>query len=144
MNRIEDCISFQVGKAAQQVSRRAKALLAPYKVTPVQYAVLKCLSDAGGLSGAELGSRIVLDSASITGVVDRLVALGLLERHSKEHDRRVQRLLLSQRGQSLQRKLDDAMDQLNEEAAQILGRSSNGFAKSLRKLSSERNWGHNV
>lgn len=144
MDRIEDCISFQIGKAAQQVSRRAKVLLAPYNVTPVQYAVLKCLSDSEGLSGAELGSRIVLDSASITGVVDRLVALGFVERRPSERDRRVHRLYLSPHGISQQREQDRAMDRLNEEAAQILGTYGAGFPKHLRKLSNQKNWDSNV
>ena len=88
--------------------------------------------------------RIVLDSASITGVVDRLVALGLLERRPNGRDRRVQQLYLSKKGQSQQRELDNAMDQLNEEAVQILGRSSKGFGKHLRKLGDQKNWGSNV
>jgi len=144
MERIEDCISFQVGKAAQQVSRRAKELLAPYGVTPVQYAVLKCLSETGGLSGVELGSRIVLDSASITGVVDRLVTLGLVLRRPSEEDRRIQQLYLSQKGVEQQSDLDAAMDLLNEEAANIIGKSRNTFPKLLRKLSDRENWSSNV
>ena len=46
MDRIEDCIAFIVGKAAQQVARRARDKLEPHGVTPTQYAALKVLSDA--------------------------------------------------------------------------------------------------
>ena len=54
MDRIEDCISFIVGKTAQQVTRRARELLAPFGVTPVQYAVLKVVCDAEALSGVDI------------------------------------------------------------------------------------------
>ena len=145
MKRIEECISFQVGKAAQRVSRRAKELLAPHGVTPLQYAVLKCLSETeNGLSGVELGSRIVLDSASITGVVDRLVTNGLVVRKLNKDDRRVHQLYLSRKGIEQQGELDAAMDQLNEEAGYILGRSRKSFPKLLRKLGSREGWSSNV
>ena len=144
MDRIEDCISFQVGKAAQQVSRRAKVLLAPYGVTPGQYAVLKCLSETEGQSGVELGSRIVLDSASITGVVERLVTLGVVMRRPSKKDRRIQQLYLSRKGIELQGKLDAAMDLLNEEAASILGASHKTLARQLRALATKENWSGDV
>ena len=55
MERVEECVSFLVGKAAQRISRRAKELLAPHDVTPPQYAVLKVLFDGDGLSAREIG-----------------------------------------------------------------------------------------
>lgn len=144
MDRIEACISFQIGKAAQQVSRRAKALLAPYGVTPLQYAVLKCLSGSEGLSGAELGSRLVLDSASITGVVDRLAASGLLARRPDADDRRVLRLYMTPKSRGQQGALDRAMDKLNAEAAELLGRSGRAFAGQLEALGKRENWSEDV
>ncbi len=144
MDRIESCISFQIGKAAQQVSRRAKELLAPYGVTPVQYAILKCLSEAEGMSGAELGARIVLDSASITGLVDRLVALGLVERRADASDRRVQRLYLTRQSKSRQAELDRAMDRLNAESRQILGAAADRFGRQLRMLGDRTKWQDDV
>jgi DNA-binding MarR family transcriptional regulator len=144
MDQIDVCISFQIGKAAQQISRRAKELLAPYGVTPVQYAVLKCLSGAEGMSGAELGSRLVLDSASITGVVDRLVAQEFLERRPDERDRRIHRLYLSPKSKSQQDDLDRAMDLLNDETAQILGTSRKRFSEQLQRLADQKNWDSDV
>ena len=144
MDRIESCISFQIGKAAQQIGRRGKALLSPYGVTPLQYAVLKCLSDDEGLSGAELGARLVLDSASITGVVDRLVALGLAERRPDKTDRRVLRLHLSAKSKARQGALDQAMDRLNAEAAALLGPARKAFAAQLTQLSDREKWKSDV
>ena len=43
MKQIEDCISFLLGKAYQQVNTAAKRKLEEYRVTPVQYALLKVL-----------------------------------------------------------------------------------------------------
>ncbi|WP_193371370.1 MarR family winged helix-turn-helix transcriptional regulator [Pelagibius marinus] len=144
MDRIENCISFQIGKAAQQISRRAKELLAPYGVTPVQYAILKCLDESAGMSGAELGARIVLDSASITGVIDRLVTLGLVERRPDSNDRRVQRLYLTPKSKAQQLRLDKTMGQLNREAGRLLGTSGPRFTRLLQKLGERKNWSADV
>lgn len=117
MERIEDCISFLTGKAAQQVARRARERLAPHGVTPVQYAVLRALWERDGQSGAELGGRLGMDSATTTGIIDRLEAAGLLRRSPDGDDRRVHRAVLTPRGRSLRGPLDRAMDGLNAEIA---------------------------
>jgi len=143
LDRIEDCISFMVGKAAQQVTRRARELLAPFGVTPVQYAVLKVLSETDGMSGAEIGARMVLDAASVTGVVDRLEAQGLLERRPDPKDRRTRQIVATRRADDLIAAMDSAMDRLNAEAVAILGRKDSEFFQRLRQLGDEKRWkGH--
>jgi MarR family transcriptional regulator, organic hydroperoxide resistance regulator len=69
MERIEECISFLLGKAYQQVQQAAKGRLAPHGVTPVQYALLRVIWERDGQTGAELGERLQLDSATITGLL---------------------------------------------------------------------------
>jgi MarR family transcriptional regulator, organic hydroperoxide resistance regulator len=135
MDRIEDCVSFLVGKAAQQVARRARDRLAPHGVTPVQYAVLRALWERDGQSGAELGARLAIDSATTTGVVDRLEAAGLLARRPDPGgDRRVHRAVLTDRARALQPALDAAMDGLNAEVAAELGADAATVWAALRRL----------
>ena len=141
MQRVEDCISFMVGKAAQQVTRRARELLAPFGVTPVQYAVLKVLSDAEALSGAEIGKRMVLDSASITGVVDRLESLGLVRRMPNPNDRRALLIAATDQARQILPELDTQMDRLNAEAAAILKTDEDRFFRELRRIGE---WSRNV
>ena len=129
--RNEDCISFLLGKAYQQVNQAAKQRLAPYGVTPVQFALLNLLWADDGLSGAELGMRLQLDSATITGVIDRLAHLGLVERRPDPYDRRVNRVHLTTRGTSLQAPLSQAIEQLN---AQFFGSFSPADARQLQAM----------
>ena len=138
MDRVEDCISFLIGKAAQQIARRARERLAVHGVTPTQYAVLKVLWERDGLSGAELGGRLLIDSATITGMADRLQAAGLLERRPHGGDRRVHSLVLTGPGRALQAPLDAAMDQLNDEVAREMGEAAPALWASLRRLGETR------
>ncbi len=144
MDRVEDCISFMIGKVGQQVTRRARELLAPYGVTPVQYAVLKVLADHDGISGADLGTRMLLDSASITGVIDRMESLGLVTRQADPEDRRIQRIHTTEKGRALQAPTDDAMDRLNREALAILGGPDPDLPRRLRLLGDPKKWKHGV
>jgi DNA-binding MarR family transcriptional regulator len=138
VNRIEDCISFIVGKAAQQIGRRAREKLEPHGVTPTQYAVLKVLSDDDGQTGAELGARLGIDSATTTGVADRLAASGLLERRPDPQDRRLQRLFLTAEARARQPRLDREMDQLNREVESELGADAHRFQSRLRQLGARK------
>lgn len=115
MERVEDCVSFLLGKAYQHVAAAAKSRLAQYGVTPTQYAVLKVLWEHDGQSGAELGHRLQFDSATVTGLLDRLAHAGLIERHADAADRRINRVVLTPRGHSLQQPLDQEMDALNND-----------------------------
>lgn len=141
MDRIENCISFIIGKAAQQVSRRSRDLLSPFGVTPVQYALLKCLEDyPQGVGGTALGARMVLDAASITGIIDRLTALKLVERRVNPFDRRAQLILATRKARDLMPDLDAAMDRLNRETTAIFDGSGTPALTILRKLGQEKEW----
>ena len=134
MDRIESCISFLAGKAAQQIARRARERLAPHDVTPVQYAILRVLAERDGQSGAELSARLLIDSATITGLIDRLEGAGLVERQPDPADRRVNRTRLTARARALQPALDAAMDALNAEVAAELGDRAPELWETLRRL----------
>jgi DNA-binding MarR family transcriptional regulator len=138
MNRIEDCISFLVGKAAQATSRRARELLAPHGVTPAQYAVLKVLAEQDGSTLTHLAGRLVLDSATTTGLADRLELASLVVRRADGKDRRVSRLFLTERGRGLGPPLDAAMDRLNAEVAARMGSDAAVLLAALRRLGETR------
>lgn len=120
--RLEDCISFLVGKAAQQVTRDMRELLEPHGVTPIQYAALSVLWEEDGQSGARIGQRLLLDSASVTGVLDRLEKAGLVRRlRGAGGDRRVNRIELTAAGRALEAPLTEAVAGYNLRLARRLG-----------------------
>lgn len=131
VDQIEDCLSFYLGKAYQRVAQSAKERLAPYGVTPVQYALLKVLWEQDQQSGAELSERLVLDSATMTGLLDRLEHAELIERRAHATDRRVNRVALTARGRELQGPLDREMDLMNQD---FLGEFPAEDRKLLRNL----------
>ena len=134
MDRIDDCISFLSGKAAQAVARLTRDRLSNHGVTPVQYAVLQVLLERDGQSAADIGSRLVLDSATITGVLDRIEKLGLIARGADTDDRRVNRITLTPAGRARQASLQPIMDAINAEVAERLGADAPELWRLLRRL----------
>ena len=62
-------------------------------------AVLHCGED--GISHGQLGQRMMLSKAPVTGLVDRLARAGLVERRPDEHDRRVSRVVITPAGEAM-------------------------------------------
>ena len=85
-------------------------------------AVLHCGAD--GLSHGQLGQRMMLSKAPVTGLVDRLARAGLVERQPDEHDRRVSRVVITPAGETMWKRAhetltssakNDLLDSLNED-----------------------------
>ena len=134
MDNIEESIAFLFAKAEQQINRRAREKLSRYGVTPIQYAVLKVLWREDGPSGTALATRLAVDNATMTGVIDRLEAGGYVIRKPDKSDRRVQRIHVTPKARSLRRPLDAEMEKLNREVATELGRRMPVLRSSLKDL----------
>jgi MarR family transcriptional regulator, temperature-dependent positive regulator of motility len=70
-------------------------------LTPVQYAALATLAETPGIDQATLAAAIAYDKVTIGGVVDRLVAKGLVDRRPSDRDRRSKALSLTDAGAAL-------------------------------------------
>ncbi len=71
---------------------------AGYDLTPVQYAALAAISANPGIDQVTLAGLIAYDRTTITGVVDRLVQKGLVERNESSRDRRARELKVTPAG----------------------------------------------
>ena len=70
-----------------------------FDLTPVQYAALATIKANPGLDQVTLAGLIAYDRTTITGVVDRLVAKGLITRQESSRDRRARELTITAEGQ---------------------------------------------
>lgn len=57
-------------------------------LTPAQFDIVATLGNTAGLSFRELGERTLITKGTLTGVVDRLEARGVVERIASDTDRR--------------------------------------------------------
>lgn len=70
-----------------------------FDVTLPQFDVLSELEHASApLTMSELSRELMVSNGNITGVIDRLVTMGLVQRERPEHDRRIQFIQLTNKG----------------------------------------------
>jgi DNA-binding MarR family transcriptional regulator len=81
-------------------SARSEPLLAA-NLTMSQLKALLVLADHDAASAHELADALRVGLATLTGIVDRLVAHGLVVRREDPHDRRVRRVVLTVAGREL-------------------------------------------
>jgi len=93
----------------QSESRRlAKEQCARHGITATQLNVLKLLQAVGDLSLSELSKQMAATNSTITGIIDRMVAAGLVVREQSAEDRRVWRIRIAPEGKAIARKVDVA------------------------------------
>lgn len=81
-------------------SRHVRSL----RLTPSQFDVIATLGDTKGLTCAELSAATLVTKGTLTGVLDRLTAKGLIRRIPVAADRRSIRICLTDKGDRLFRK----------------------------------------
>src|SRR6476619_2794810 len=89
-------------------------------ITRAQWAVMARLEQSGGLKQSELAELLDLQPITLTRLVDRLCANGMVERRSDPNDRRAKRLHLTPLARPL-------MDRLAELGQDLMGTVLEGF-----------------
>jgi DNA-binding MarR family transcriptional regulator len=73
-------------------------------LTPSQFDVIATLGDTGDMTCAELSHATLVTKGTLTGVLDRLVAKGLIRREAVAGDRRAIKIRLTEQGNAVFRK----------------------------------------
>ena len=94
-------LCFALYSASLAMTKAYKPLLDPLRLTYPQYLAMLVLWESDGLTVSALGQRLALDSGTLTPLLKRLEALGLLQRVRDSHDERRVLLHLSAAGHAL-------------------------------------------
>ncbi len=92
---------FRLNALSRKISRMYNSRCLEHGVTAAQTFVIFDVMEHGGTSVKDIASRIQLDSPGVTGLIDRLVKEGLVERKEDPEDRRSLRINLTQKGREL-------------------------------------------
>jgi DNA-binding MarR family transcriptional regulator len=101
---IDQMLCFAVYSAGHAFTRFYKPRLDALDLTYPQYLVFLVLWEKDDLTVKALGERLFLDSGTITPLIKRLEARGLVERRRDEDDERQVRIRLTAEGRALKGK----------------------------------------
>ena len=99
--------AFLVNDVGRLLRTYADQQARQFGMTRAQWAVLARLEYAEGLKQSELAELLDLQPITLTRLVDRLCANGLIERRSDPSDRRAKRLYLTAQARPLMNRLAD-------------------------------------
>lgn len=101
MPTIDQMLCFAVYSAGHAFTRFYKPRLDALELTYPQYLVFLVLWEKDDLTVKALGDKLFLDSGTITPLIKRLEARGLVERRRDEDDERQVRIRLTGEGRAL-------------------------------------------
>lgn len=102
--KLDSMLCFAVYAAGHAFTRFYKPRLDALGLTYPQYLVFLVLWEADGLTVKSLGDRLFLDSGTITPLIKRLEARGLVRRQRDAEDERQVRVFLTADGKALREK----------------------------------------
>ena len=98
---LDDFLCFSVYSAGLAFTRVYKPLLERFGITYPQYLVLLALDEQDDRTVSDLGSRLFLESNTLTPLIKRLESAGLVTRVRDKADERVVRVSLTAAGRDL-------------------------------------------
>ena len=104
MLRLDNPICFAIYSTAHAFNRVYKPLLDRLGLTYPQYLVMLVLWERDGVPVKDIGERLFLDSGTLTPLLKRLEAAGLIKRTRSTEDERQVLIALTSQGQALREK----------------------------------------
>jgi DNA-binding MarR family transcriptional regulator len=102
--RLEEQLCFAVYQAGHAFTRMYRSILAELGLTYPQYLVMLVLWESDGITVKAVGERLSLDSGTLTPLLKRLEAAGLISRRRSSADERQVLLHLTAMGDALREK----------------------------------------
>jgi DNA-binding MarR family transcriptional regulator len=94
-------IWFRFVRLHRRASGAVAAQLKPLGLSIPQFDLLSTLTEQEGLSQQELAERLYVTKGNVSGLLDRMVEAGLVERRATPDDRRSNALFLTAKGRAL-------------------------------------------
>jgi len=114
-------IIYSIRRLMQGSERYTKEINKKYNVSAAQVNCLLALHEYGPLPPSQIAKMILVNSSTVTGIIDRLEQKGLVQRQRISQDRRVITIQLTESGKTLaenapspiQQKIIDGLKKLN-------------------------------
>jgi DNA-binding MarR family transcriptional regulator len=115
------------------IKRGYVAIAEEFELSPPQVMAMRVLEPDRPLPMNELATECHLDNSTITGIVDRLEAQGLVERRSDERDRRVKMVAVTDEGAKVCAQLAEILQEAPEPIARLSRKDQAALRDVLRR-----------
>lgn len=126
--KLENQLCFPLYACAREITKAYKPFLDPLNLTYTQYIVMMVLWEHRCISVKDLGTKLYLDSGTLTPLLKKMEQNGLLSRRRSPEDERIVLLELTEKGADLRtraleipRQMAGCVPLSPEEAQQLYG-----------------------
>lgn len=110
--QLKDQLCFSLYSASNIVTRLYRPVLEQFELTYPQFLVMMALWQEDAVPLKQLTEVTGLDAGTVTPIVTRLEAKGMIERRADEQDARVKRVMVTDKGQQIRLPIRQAHEQL--------------------------------
>ncbi|MEQ8176072.1 MAG: MarR family transcriptional regulator [Syntrophomonadaceae bacterium] len=114
-------LCFDMRAAMKKMERALNSRVACGGVSIPQAFVLYCLLEENGITLKEIGSRCLIDSSSMTVLIDKLEREGLVQRKLDPQDRRAIRVFILPKGKEIAEEISNRAVDFNALLLDIIG-----------------------
>ncbi len=130
-SNLEDQLAYLIASVNRQLEEELEESLRPAGIPLEQFRIVSALASSNGRSMGELASIVLVDPASLTKIVDRMVAEGLVYRAVAPEDRRRVLIFLATKGKALHNRLKGI---LGDQQRSLVERLDLSNAKELTRI----------
>lgn len=112
--KLRDQLSFPLYACSRQVIRQYKPHLDELGLTYTQYITMQVMWDRKTVNVKQLGDALYLDSGTLTPLLKRLEANGLVTRTRSRDDERSLVVAITKKGEALKEKAADIPEQIQK------------------------------
>ena len=109
---LDDQLCFALYAASRAVTARYRPMLEAIGLTYPQYLVMMLLWEEDNQTVGQLGTRLSLDSGTLSPLLKRLTTAGLVTRHRRVEDERSVAIALTDAGRALRDKADAISEEI--------------------------------
>jgi DNA-binding MarR family transcriptional regulator len=129
--KLSDFLCFAVYSANLAFGKAYRPLLDELGLTYTQYITLVCLSEQDGQTVSELGGKLFLESNTLTPILKKLEAMGLVQRERSAADERQVLVTLTAAGRRLR---EQAVDRGPKAATGLSAEEFRALQKAVTRL----------
>ncbi len=125
---LDNQICFALYVCSKEIIRKYGPLLEPLGLTYTSYITMLSLWEKDGVTVKDLGKRLFLDSGTLTPLLKKMEAQGLIKRERSKDDERTVYIFLTESGKALKEKCASIPEQMAcsnildlNEAGQLIG-----------------------
>jgi DNA-binding MarR family transcriptional regulator len=128
---MEDQLAYLIASVNRQLEEQLQESLRPEGVPLEQFRILSALASSDGRPMGELASMVLVDAASLTKIVDRMIVEALVYRAVAPEDRRRVLIFLAAKGKALHKRLKGV---LGDQQRSLVDRLDLSKAKQLTRI----------